>query len=137
MKLTISKDTTLQEIKKAFHEHYNGLKIDFFIDVNKDNKYTSDEKVMDYTMKLYELSSSKNAGEVIIANNTTVAEVEERFKTYFGVVAQIFRKRGNSWLMTTETDRHTLEQLNDMAQETSEPEKEDKPTGSQDRMELE
>ena len=137
MKISIHHQTTIQDIKKVFHEHYPGLKLDFFIDKNKDGNYTANEKVTDYHTAFSSLGATKEEGEVLIEGNTLVEEVENRFLNDFGVVAQIFRKRGDQWLMTSSSDSQSLEELNTLALASLLPDKGEDPINAQDRMELE
>lgn len=137
MKISIQNHTTLQDIKKAFHESYPGLKLDFFIDKNKDGNYTADEKVADYNITLSALGATKTEGEILIEGKTRVEEVEKSFLKDFGVIVQVFRKRGEQWLMTTSSDAHSLAELNTLALESTLPAKGEDPINAQDRMELE
>jgi hypothetical protein len=137
MKINIQTHTTIQDIKKVFHEHYPGLKLDFFIDKNKDGNYTANEKVTDYNITFSSLGVTKKEGEILIEGKTLVKEVENSFQKAFGVVAQIFRKSGNQWLMTSSSDSQSLEELNTLALESLLPDKGEAPINAQDRMELE
>ncbi|MCO6494791.1 MAG: hypothetical protein J5I91_03800 [Bacteroidetes bacterium] len=136
MSISITPLTTLQEIKTAFHRKFNALKIDFFIDINKDGNYTSNEQIKDYEATLSDIGGIGGGGEIAIDDNSTVAEVESSFKELFGVIVQIFRQRGNSWLMTTTTDNYTLSELNKMGLERM-SEGSDNIIDSADRIELE
>lgn len=59
----------------------------------------------------------KDKAKVEILANMTVNELEQLFKTKFGLNIQIFRKSGNSWLETTVTDNWTLEKQNEEGEE--------------------
>ncbi|MBX2985506.1 MAG: hypothetical protein LC109_14315 [Bacteroidia bacterium] len=136
MSITITPQTTLQEIKTAFHQKFDSLKIDFFIDLNKDENYTSNERVSDYESTLSDLGGKGIDGVISINDSSTVSEVEMSFRELFGVIVQIFRKRGNSWLMTSATDNFTLAYLNQMGHDSMR-EDSDNPIDASDRRELE
>ncbi|MDE3144966.1 MAG: hypothetical protein KGL19_12475, partial [Bacteroidota bacterium] len=42
----------------------------------------------------------------------TVSELEQKFNDIYGLSTQVFRKSGNIWLVTTVTDKWTLEEQN-------------------------
>jgi hypothetical protein len=58
------------------------------------------------------------AGKIDIGSGRTVASVEYDFFRILGLCVQIFRKSGNLWLETIQTDHWTLQQQNDTAKES-------------------
>lgn len=137
MKITITHNTTLKEIKSIFHKEFEGLKIDFFIDKNRDGNYTADEKLTDFETKFIDIATIKNDGEIVLNELSVVKDLEDAFLSKFGIIAQVFRKRGNSWLMTTETDNYSLAVLNKMASETAQASQASDIIDAQDRGDLE
>lgn len=137
MKITITHNTTLKEIKSIFHNEFEGLKIDFFVDKNRDGNFTVDEKVTDFETKFKDIATIKNDGEIVLNELSVVKDIEDAFHSKFGIIAQVFRKRGNSWLMTTETDTYTLAVLNKMAIETAQASQASDRIDAQDRGDLE
>jgi hypothetical protein len=137
MKIEIKPTTTLQEIKKVFNTSYPGLKIDFFIDKNEDGNYTADEKVHNYNAAIADIGATKTTGEITFEANNTVAQIEDTFKNDFGIIAQIFRKSGSSWLMTSSSDNQSLASLNDTALTSSEASNNLEIPNASDRQELE
>lgn len=137
MKITITNNTTLKEIKTIFHKEFEGLKIDFFVDKNMDGNYTADEKLLDFETKFKDIAVIKNDGEIVINELSLVKEIEDAFFLKFGIIAQVFRKRGNTWLMTTETDNYSLADLNKMANETAQASHTSDIIDAQDRGDLE
>jgi hypothetical protein len=50
----------------------------------------------------------------------TVNELEQRFKSQFGLNIQVFRKHGKTWIETTVTDNWTLFKQNEEGKTLSE-----------------
>lgn len=139
MKITIDSTTSIKDVKKAFNEQYNELRIDFFIDQNNDGNYTHDEKVVSFEKKLVDIATKRPSDERIevdFSGSVTVGDLEEVFEKNWGLIAQVFRKRGNSWLMTSSTDHFTLDALQKQS-EASATAPEQRIIDASDRRELE
>lgn len=130
---TLSK---LIDIKKAFSSHYPGLKIEFFIDKNKDGNLTADEKYSNADSLLSEISEESN-NTLDMSLYTTASDLENAFKENFGVMVQVFRKSGSSWLMTSASDNIALSELSKQALQSTMPSAGEAPQDAMDRMELE
>lgn len=130
---TLSK---LIDIKKAFSSHYPGLKIEFFIDKNKDGNLTADEKYTNAESLLSEISSHTH-NTLDMSQYTTASDLENAFKENFGVMVQVFRKSGSSWLMTSASDSIALSELSKQAVQSTMPSAGEAPLDAMDRMELE
>jgi hypothetical protein len=137
MKITITNNTKLKDIKSIFHKEFDGLKIYFFVDKNMDGNYTADEKLSNFETKFKDIAAIKNDGEIVLNELTSVKELEDAFQSKFGIVAQVFRKSGNTWLMTTETDNYSLDVLNKMANESTQASHTSDIIDAQDRGDLE
>lgn len=130
---TLSK---LIDIKKAFSSHYPGLKIEFFIDKNKDGNLTADEKYSNADSLLSEISEESN-NTLDMSLYTTASDLENAFKENFGVMVQVFRKSGSTWLMTSASDSIALSELSKQAVQSTMPSAGEAPLDAMDRMELE
>jgi hypothetical protein len=119
MLMKIHSQLTLKDIKKQFTESFTHLKLTFFIDKNEDGNLTADEQWTDVNVTLDAISTIKSPDVIAIHDEMTPAQLEGEFKNRFGVMVQVFRKRGNQWLMTSQTDHLSLRQLQEMAVETS------------------
>ncbi|MFN4083185.1 MAG: hypothetical protein ACK4K9_06090 [Bacteroidia bacterium] len=137
MIIPVNKNSTLKEISEAFKNRYSHLKIEFFIDKNHDGNSTADEMIKNQNLPFSNLAKTTQEFEFEIHGNQTISELESYFKIHFGIVVQVFHKRGNNWIMSTTTDKLTLNQLNDKAIEDNMPLNEEKPIDAADRLELE
>lgn len=59
-------------------------------------------------------------GEIILNDEMTVGELEQKFKEQFDLNVQVFRKHGNSWIETTVTDNWSLQKQNEEGRVLSE-----------------
>lgn len=137
MIIKISTHTTIKQIQDAFAARFPFLKIEFFIDANADGIFTANEMIKDHDKTISEISKIALSNEVEIHGNHTISELEQLFKTNFGLIAQVFHKRNHTWIVTTTSDKLTLETLNTKAEEVSKPLNEETMVDPSDRMELE
>lgn len=135
MQLTITHFTTLQQVQDAFHKRFPYLKIEFFNDANRDGVNTANERITDHSLTFGSLT--QKTGSVEIHGTDAVAEVESKFQKTFGVIAQVFYKRGENWLISTTSDKLTLDELNQRAQDAATPLPGETPVDAADRLELE
>lgn len=56
-------------------------------------------------------------GNITITPHMTVNNLEQTFGDIYGLSVQVFRKSGNAWLETIETDGLTLEEQNKIGEE--------------------
>lgn len=134
--MKITTQSKLIEIKKAFSTHYPGLKIEFFIDKNKDGNLTADEKYTNAESLLSEISSHTH-NTLDMSQYTTAADLENAFKEHFAVMVQVFRKSWSTWLMTSASDSIALSELSIQALQSTKPSEGEAPLDAMDRMELE
>lgn len=137
MIIKISTHTTIKQIQDTFAKRFPFLKIEFFIDANEDGIFTANEMIKDHDKTISEISKIALSNEVEIHGNQTISELELLFKTNFGLIAQVFHKRNHTWIVTTTSDKLTLETLNTKAEEVSKPLNEETMVDPSDRMELE
>ncbi len=121
MLLHIEKNMSLAEVQAAFSLSFPFLKIGFFIDSNKDNTLTADEQIKNLKMTIGSIREIDSDGDLRIEGAMTPKQVEYAFKNSFGLDIQIFRKSGNTWLVTTSTDDRSLNEQNEIAREMSSP----------------
>lgn len=139
MKIKIEPQTLITDIKKAFNQQYSQLRIDFFIDHNHDGNFTHDEKVTEFNTPISELATltpQEASIEVDFSASVTIEQLELVFLSNWGLVAQVFRKRGNSWLMTSHTDHFNLGELQKQS-EISQEQTQQNVINAADRRELE
>ena len=135
MKITISNHTTLEEVQDAFNKRFPFLKVAFFADLNK--PLNAENMVKNHQMEIGKLAPIAALEGIEIHGTTTVKQLENAFNTQFGIAAQVFHKRGHSWILTTTSDDATLDALNSKAGEDTKPLPKEEITDSADRMDLE
>lgn len=108
MRLDIKDNKSVSDIKKDFSEHFPGLKIEFVAHSHTSGVGSEKEDVIKGNPKLWELRKFHTELTVDIDENFTVAQVEGMFRDRFGLHIQIFRKSGNVWIQTVNTDSWTL-----------------------------
>lgn len=137
MILRINKDTKINQIQHEFSKRFPNLKIEFFTDKNKDGQLTANEMIHDTEVNIGSIREIGHDGIYDIDGLVTVAELEKNFYDIFGVYVQVFRKSGNTWLMTTTTDHLTLSEQNHLSSKQHEEILVEKPIDAADRNDLE
>jgi hypothetical protein len=69
--------------------------------------------------QLINLKRETTAPAFSISPGDKVSDLEQNFRTLYMLEAQVMRRSGNNWLMTSETDNYTLEQQNALGVEMS------------------
>ena len=91
MIIKISTHTTIKQIQDTFAKRFPFLKIEFFIDANEDGIFTANEMIKEHDKTISEISKIALSNEVEIHGNHTITELEQLFKTNFGLIAQVFQ----------------------------------------------
>ncbi len=109
MVIIVKNDMMIKDLKKQFHDYYPQLKLEFFRvahDVhggnNKANMLANETFIKDYT--------NSKEGSIEFEGMISVSEFEQRFSDTFGLHVQVFRKSGDVYVETTQTDDWSLEQ---------------------------
>ncbi|ANE49576.1 hypothetical protein [Flavisolibacter tropicus] len=119
MQLYLAPTTKVGDVKEAFHLEFPFLKLEFFKSKHQPGKGTPlSDKATDYTL-LVEVLGVMREGDIDIIPSQSVNEVEQLFQRKFNLPVQVFRKMGNLWIETTETDNLSLEHQNEMGREAS------------------
>lgn len=114
--MTINNQKSIKQIQEEFGAKYPFLKLEFF--KNSHSVYEgSSKREMVYKKQLTHLHK---AGEIILSDEMTVGELEQKFKEQFDLNVQVFRKHGNSWIETTVTDSWSLHKQNEEGKTLSE-----------------
>ena len=112
MRLQLSKDTTIREVKKQFQNIFKSLKLEFFTmrHVAGESSALMD-RLSDHT-RLSAASKTFREGEFLFKGSDTVAAFEKQLQDEFGLSVQVFRKSGSIWIETVQTDNLSLEKQN-------------------------
>jgi hypothetical protein len=113
MKHFLSSESTLRDVNKGFQSQFPFLKLEFYRYGHQFGETSLFEKKVSSRKPLKDISNLV-PGFISIDPMDTVAEVEQRFQKKFGLPVQIFRRAGNVWVETVETDGLTLLKQNSM-----------------------
>ena len=113
MKLFLSSESTLRDISKEFQQHFPCLKLEFYRRNHQQGESSSFDNKISARQPLKNISDLVPA-YINIDPMDTVAEVEQRFQNKFGLPVQIFRRAGDVWVETVQTDDLTLQKQNSM-----------------------
>lgn len=119
MQLHIAPDRLISDIQKEFNKMFPFLKIEFFNNRSFSRSGFSAQQIISQNRKIGDTQLAIKDGNIEIAEQMKVNELENIFKDQFSLAAQVFRKSGNIWLETTMTDNWTLQQQNNHGKEIS------------------
>jgi hypothetical protein len=114
--MKINQHKTITEIQQEFSGLFPFLKIEFFKNAHNTFGGNSNKEIV----KSNEALKIKSGGEIQITENMSVNELEQQFKSRFGLNIQVFRKHGKTWIETTVTDNWTLVKQNEEGRTLSE-----------------
>jgi len=133
MKITINDQRIVSTIQKEFNTIFPYLKLEFFSRMHQSEQGSNERFLKKNTLQIGEFRTNHSSGEAELNPDMKVSEVEELFKTTFGLGVQVFRKSGKSWLETIYTDSWTLEEQNKEGEELSKRIEPEKPADYDDR----
>ena len=112
MTLRIDDHNAIAELQKTFSAKFPFLKLEFFTHAHRAKEGSLKKSMVDARTKLGDIRKQHNGGDLFIANDMTVSELERLMERSYGLHVQIFRKSGKIWLETTATDNWTLSYQN-------------------------
>lgn len=119
--LTILNTWTLKQLQDAFSETFPYLKLEFFAESHEKGEASSASQMIpkdwDNEVVVSTIQPATNVKTWPVEGKCKVATLEKDLETVFGLHAQVFRKSGNVWLITTKSDDSTLDELNNKAME--------------------
>ena len=118
MKIKISRNTMVYEIKKQFSSEFPFLKVEFLIPPHVSTGGRHPVIAAD-TVRLTSVQPHLKEGAFVVNDMTTVGELESCFRNHL-LDVQVFRRSANLWLETTMTDSWTLQKQNNHGREISE-----------------
>lgn len=110
--MLIKDEKTLEKIQEEFNEMFPFLKIEFYTGRHASGEGSPAMQQLDPSLTIGESRQKKTEGDLKIAEEMSVAELERQFADRYGLNAQVFRKSGEIWLQTTATDSWSLEEQN-------------------------
>jgi len=115
---TIEPYSKVSQLQKDFNAFFPYLKIEFFSHFHEIHG-GSPKKDMIKSDIILKPKKKSISFPIAVSEDMPVSVLEELFKEYFGLSAQVFRKSGRSWLETSMTDDWTLKRQNDEGTELS------------------
>lgn len=121
MVIKILNNHSFSDLNNIFSANYPFLKLVFYKNPHKNHEGSLPDNQIEEHELIKDFSLSFVSNEIEISDSMTVAELEEKFKSYFGLNVQVFRKSGNIWLQTTTTDDWSLVKQNEQGEIMSIP----------------
>jgi hypothetical protein len=123
MQLSISKKTTVKEVKDQFSALFPFLKLVFFQYKHAEGAPSVPAHKLPRNSILSEQLPTINEGLFHFSPSVSVGEFEQRLQQEHGLPVQVFRRSGNIWLETIQTDHLSLDQQNAKGKAASQPAK--------------
>jgi hypothetical protein len=121
MELTLTKKTKIKEVKKQFAALFPFLKLEFFRHRHGQGESSILAHMFPESTPLSNVSDVMKEGTFAFDPATTVAAFEQQLQNEHSLPVQVFRKAGNLWLETVQTDNLTLARQNSMGEDSSRP----------------
>jgi hypothetical protein len=118
MKIILNPNTSVREVKKEFNILFPYLKLEFFRERHGTAKGSHAEDRFHSSTLLKEINPRIQPLILEIEPSDTVAYFEQFFQNELGMPVQVFRKAGDTWLETIQTDHLTLLKQNAMGFES-------------------
>ncbi|MBX7093652.1 MAG: hypothetical protein K1X56_02940 [Flavobacteriales bacterium] len=123
MNLIFNEDSKLEDINKAFQQHFPFLKIQFYEDKIDQlaHKEVPGDPIKDYSKTIHDVLHARINCSISMNGHTKVKNFEKNWIEDAGIWVQVFRKSGKIWLQTTVTDEMTLSEINHLGEEMNMP----------------
>lgn len=116
MKIAINDHRKVFAIQEEFNTEFPYLKLEFFSKPHKSKGASEKEFIKHNSVTLAECRTMHEDGNITITPHMTVNNLEQNFGDIYGLGVQVFRKSGDAWLETIETDGLTLEEQNKLGE---------------------
>lgn len=117
MQLHIQGKKTVQEIKKQFAAQFPSLKLEIFNQPHRAEEGSLLSTRLNDEQSLVVINPPKE-GYFFYKPSDTVAAFEQGLQNEFGIPVQVFRRSGEQWIETVQTDHLSLEKQNSMGVES-------------------
>ena len=112
MKLYLSSDLKIKDVKRRFEKEFPYLKIEFVSKSYMTKEGLLRNEILLPDNSLIRVSGVIRNGEITIMGNQTADEIAELFRTKFYLPVQIFRKTRSGWIEITRTNQFTMAKQN-------------------------
>lgn len=114
MFIEINDKDTLDYIQQRFSSAFPYLRLEF---IRKKLPFSTPGASVKHPITLLDktLAESRTTtkeGTITISPAMTISQLEKSFTEIYGISTQVLRQSGNIWLVTTVTDKWTLEEQN-------------------------
>ncbi len=110
--MKISNHKKLKEIQNEFNRLFPFLKLEFYNEDQVAGEGSPPMQLLNNEKTIGEVSSKTAEEELDFDGHVQIKTLGQKFYELFGINIQIFRKSGNMWLQTMNTDDWTLSQQN-------------------------
>jgi hypothetical protein len=119
MRIKVNGKKKTSEIKDAFNEAFPFLKIEFVDKPHRPGEGTSLNHILSGNIAVHTINPDVPDDHITINPDQTVASLEHRFSSHFGLPIQVFRKQHDIWIETTRTDKMSLQEQNELGRQNS------------------
>jgi hypothetical protein len=118
MIFSIKPEDRLIELQQKFTKIFPGLKIEFFRNQHDRGESNIRAERFKGALTIAEIQPKLEPLTFIIEPEFTVEALEGKFRDRAQLNVQVFRKMGNVWLETVQTDSYTLQKQMDLSAES-------------------
>ena len=118
MKMNITQNSNTADIREAFENAFDGLKVEFFHHSHKKAEGSPKKDMVSESAEVAQLNPNLKPMSFELNKSMTVNEVERIFEEKLGLHVQVFRKMNITWIETTATDGFTLERQIELSRES-------------------
>lgn len=119
MEIYISEDATIASIQNDFRDVYPSLALEFYRQPHESGEASPAFEKLPPETAIDDIRIMHSFGWINIDSSRTAAALEYDFRHNMGLNVQILRRSGDLWLETTQTDKWTLDQLNEAGNQSS------------------
>ena len=115
MKITLTNNTTLGDIKRQFSAYFPFLKLEFYQVLLKGNTGPETVAFLSDDTNLAELGINAGYSQFIFHSSTSIAFFKKGLQSCYNLPVQVFRKAGEGWLQYTQSNDSSLKEENTKA----------------------
>ena len=119
MELKLFRNTVIRDLKRQFSKTFPYLKIEFFWQEHRPGEGSRLKQKIGDNVVLADINSIKKEGSFSFGAEIPVADFEQRLQKEYGLPVQVFRKAGEIWIETIQTDNLSLAKQNNMGESAS------------------
>jgi hypothetical protein len=112
MNIEIHDTNSLSSVQQAFNSMFPYLKIEFFTNLKSVSGRFQRKVIEKYIQTFGEHKKTDSSDPIVITPEMTIADLDQKLQTAFGMSVKLYRYSGRLWLETSVTDSWTLEQQN-------------------------